>query len=263
MAGGKVGNRSFRKAVYFATEATEFDVFKNQDLLPLARDAGMRALWFGIEDLTAELIKKGQSPEKTRTIFKLLLKQGIAPMPMMMHHDGQPLFTWKGLYGLMNQVGFLRRAGAITCQTTMLTPSVGSRGYEDAFGSGAVLKSVGGKPVEEYQYDGNHLVATVDSHPWRRQVNLLMSYLSFYNPVNLVRALPRIDKLWAERIVMQVYGMLGVARSAVQLRRWVERLISAPIERFTELSPPKFAMVAPATVDASLAYHSCRLPLAD
>jgi radical SAM superfamily enzyme YgiQ (UPF0313 family) len=263
MARGKVGERPFRKAVYFATEATEFDVFKNQDLLPLARDAGMRALWFGIEDMTAELVKKGQSPEKTKTIFKLLLKQGIAPMPMMMHHDGQPLFTWRGLYGLLNQVGFLRRAGAITCQTTLLTPSVGSRGYEQAFRDRTVLKSVGGKPVENYQYDGNHLVATADPHPWRRQVNLLLSYLSFYNPVNLVRALPRIDKLWAERIVMQVYGMFGIAKSAVQLRKWLQRLIVAPIERFTELAPPKFAMVVPEAVDTNLVHYGAgsRIPV--
>ena len=93
MARGKVGNKPFRKAINFATEATEFDVLKNQDLLPLARDAGLRNLWLGIEDLTGCLVKKGQTVEKTKTLFKLLLKQGIAPMPMMMHHDGQPLWT--------------------------------------------------------------------------------------------------------------------------------------------------------------------------
>ena len=255
MARGKVGERPFRKALSFATEATEFDVFKNQDLLPLARDAGMRALWFGIEDLTAGLVKKGQSPEKTKTIFKLLLKHGIAPMPMMMHHDGQPLFTWRSLYGLVNQVGFLRRAGAVTCQVTLLTPSVGSRGYEQAFRDGLVLESAHGEPVEEYQYDGNHLVATADPHPWRRQVNLLLGYLSFYNPVNLVRALPKIDKLWAERIVLQFYGMFGLAKSVVQLRNWLHRLIAGPIERFTELAPPKFRMVVPDRVDTELAHY--------
>jgi hypothetical protein len=114
---------------------------------------------------------------------------------------------------------------------------------------------VGGKPVEEFQYDGNHLVATADPHPWRRQVNLLLSYLTFYNPVNLVRALPRIDKLWAERIVMQVYGMFGLAKSAVHLRKWVQRLITTPIERFTELTPPKFAMVVPEAVDTDLVHY--------
>jgi hypothetical protein len=144
-----------------------------------------------------------------------------------------------------------------------LTPSVGSRGYEETFRNGVVLKSVGGKPVEEYQYDGNHLVATADPRPWRRQMNLLLSYLSFYNPINLVRALPRIDKLWAERIVLQFYGMFGLAKSAVQLRKWVQHLIAGPIERFTELGPPKFRMVVPETVDTRLAHYGAgtRLPV--
>ena len=140
------------------------DVFKNQDLLPLARDAGMRGLWLGIEDLTAGLVKKGQTVEKTKTLFKLLLKQGIAPMPMMMHHDGQPLWTWRGLYGLLNQVRFLRRAGAATCQVTLLTPWVGSQGYEQPFRDGLVLGKAGGQPIEQYQFDGNHCLATSDAH---------------------------------------------------------------------------------------------------
>src|SRR5439155_2214233 len=62
MAKGTVNGKSFRDAIFFGTEATEFDVFKNQDLLPLCRDGGLRAIWFGIEDMTAELVKKGQSP---------------------------------------------------------------------------------------------------------------------------------------------------------------------------------------------------------
>ncbi len=261
MARGTIGSEPFRKAITFATEATQFDVFKNQDLLPLARDAGLRALWFGIEDLTAGLVKKGQSPDKTKTVFNLLLKQGIAPMPMMMHHDGQPLWTWRGLYGLLNQVRFLRRAGAITCQVTLLTPSVGSKGYEQSFHDGAVLKSVGGEPVEEYQYDGNHCVATDDPRPWRRQVNMLLSYLSFYNPVNLIRALPKIDTLWAERVVFQLYGMMGVFKSVYQLRDWLKRLLSGPIERFTEFPLPKFRMVVPDRVDASLAHYGAGIHL--
>lgn len=263
MARGRVGGKPFRKAIRFATEATEFDVFKNRDLLPLAREAGMRALWFGIEDLTAALVKKGQNPERTRSIFKLLLKQGIAPMPMMMHHDGQPLWTWRGLYGLVNQVRFLRRAGAITCQVTLLTPSVGSKDYEQAFRDGIVLKSVGGRPIEQYQYDGNHCVATADPRPWRRQLNMLVSYLSFYNPLNLVRALPKIDALWAQRVVYQIYGMVGLAKSVYQMRDWLRRLVSGPIERFMELPRPKFQMVVPETVDTRLVHYGTgiRLPV--
>ena len=245
MARGKVGNKPFRKAITFATEATEFDVFKNQDLLPLARDAGLRGLWLGIEDLTAGLIEKGQSPEKTKTVFKLLVKQGIAPMPMMMHHDGQPLWTWRGLYGLLNQVRFLRRAGAATCQVTLLTPWVGSKGYEQPFRDGLVLSKAGGQPIEQYQYDGNHCLATSDAHPWRRQFNMLASYAAFYNPLNLLLALPRFDKVWADRIMFQLLGMVGLARSIYQSRNWLRRLIAGPIERLAELPRPRFPMVAP------------------
>ena len=263
MARGTVGGRPFRDAISFATEATEIDVYKHRDLLPLAREAGLRSLWFGIEDMTGELVKKGQSPEKTRAVFELLLKHGIAPMPMMMHHDGQPLWTWRSLYGLVNQVRYLWRAGALTCQVTLLTPSVGSKGYEPSFREGVVLKSAGGRPVEEYQYDGNHCVATADPRPWHKQINMLASYMAFYNPVHLLCALARLDRLWVERIVLQLYGMVGIAKSIWQLRGWLGRLVRGPIERFAEPAPPKFRMVAPAGVDSHLVHcgHGVEVPV--
>jgi radical SAM superfamily enzyme YgiQ (UPF0313 family) len=245
MARGTVRDVPFRDAIVFGTEATEFDVFRHQDLLPLARDAGLRSLWLGIEDLTGNLVKKGQSPEKTKTVFRMLLKQGIAPMPMMIHHDGQPLWTWRGLYGLINQIRFLRRVGALTCQITMLTPSVGSKLYEQLFAEGLVLSRVGGKPVEEYQFDGNHCVATASSHPWTRQLNIFAAYAAFYNPVNLLRALPKFDKLWAQRMRCQILGMLGVARSLQETGGWIRRMITGPIERFTEPPRPVYPMVGP------------------
>ena len=252
MARGKVGNKPFRKAITFATEATEFDVFKNQDLLPLARDAGMRGLWLGIEDLTAGLVKKGQTVEKTKTLFKLLVKHGIAPMPMMMHHDGQPLWTLRSLYGLLNQVRFLWKAGAASCQVTLLTPWVGSQGYEQPFRDGLVLSKVGGQPIEDYQYDGNHCLATNDAHPWRRQINMLVSYAAFYNPLNLLLALPRFDKVWRDRIVFQLLGMVGLAKSIYQTRGWLKRLIAGPIEKSAELPRSRFRMVGPQGVEICL-----------
>jgi len=138
MAKAEIDRKPLGESIIFATEATEFDVHKNLDLIPLARKAGLRSIWFGIEDLTADLVKKGQSPEKTITVFRELIKHGIAPMPMMMHHDNQPLWTWRSLRGLINQVGFLRKVGAITCQITLLTPSVGSKGYEKPYQDGIV-----------------------------------------------------------------------------------------------------------------------------
>jgi hypothetical protein len=254
MARGTVRNKPFRKAIVFATEATEFDVFKNRDLLPLARDAGLRCLWLGIEDLTGGLVKKGQTVARTKSVFKLLLKQGIAPMPMMMHHDGQPLWTRRGLYGLLNQVRFLWWAGAASCQVTMLTPWVGSRGYEQPFRDGLVLSKAGGQPIEQYQYDGNHCLATSDPRPWRRQVNMLLSYAAFYNPVNFVLALPRFDNVWRDRIVFQLLGMVGLAKSVYQSRGWIARLISGPIEKGVEVPRPRFPMITPKGAMHDLGY---------
>jgi hypothetical protein len=142
-----------------------------------------------------------------------------------------------------------------------LTPSVGSKSYEQTFLDGTVLKSVAGKPVEEYQYDGNHCVATADANPFQRQVNMLLSYASFYNPVNLVRALPRFDALWAERVALQLYGMVGVAKSIYNIRGWLRRLVTQQIERFSELPPPKFPMVVPEHVSTSLAHYGAAVQL--
>jgi len=61
--------------------------------------------------MTASLINKGQTVDKTTEAFRLLQKHGISPMPMMMHHDTQPLYTRGSPYGLLNQVRLLHKAG--------------------------------------------------------------------------------------------------------------------------------------------------------
>ncbi len=244
MAQAKVGEKPFRDAVYFSTEATVSDIHKNQDLLPLGREAGLRALWIGVEDLTATLVKKGQGPEKTRNVFQALRQAGIAPMAMLIHHDGQPLWSWKGLYGLINQVNFLRRAGALTCQITLLTPSVGSKSYEKLFEEGKVLRSVGGKPVEDYQYDGNHCIATASNRPWLRQLNVFAGYASFYNPINFLRGLFQVDQFWRARLECQVLGMVGVVESLVRTRDWLKRLILGRIERYQSAPRPPFPILS-------------------
>ncbi|RPI61032.1 MAG: radical SAM protein, partial [Planctomycetaceae bacterium] len=68
--GGKTKNA--RQAIRFCTEATATDVYNNRDLIPLARDAGTWAIWFGIEDLSLKLVNKGQTPTKTIEMFRLL-----------------------------------------------------------------------------------------------------------------------------------------------------------------------------------------------
>jgi len=59
--------KTFRDKLFFGTEATEFDVYKNKDLLPICREGGLRAIWFGIEDMTAELVKKAKARRRRKT----------------------------------------------------------------------------------------------------------------------------------------------------------------------------------------------------
>jgi radical SAM superfamily enzyme YgiQ (UPF0313 family) len=251
---GKVRGRPFRDSVFFGTEATEFDVYKNQDLLPLCREGGLRAIWFGIEDMTAELIKKGQSPEKTRTLFKLLNDQGIAPMSMMMHHDGQPLASRGNLYGLLNQVNFLRKSGSASVQVTILTPSVGSKGFEQPFETGLVISEANGNQVEDRHYDGNHCIATQDPNPWHKQLNIYLAYASFYNPLNLVRAMADWKHpLWEVRVVYQAYGMVGFVQSFCKGFGWLKSLWAGPVRKMREPPHPRLEMVPPPVSPASIA----------
>jgi radical SAM superfamily enzyme YgiQ (UPF0313 family) len=247
LACGTVRGKPFRDSVFFGTEATEFDVYKNQDLLPLCREGGLRAIWFGIEDMTAELVKKGQSPEKTRTLFNVLNRHGICPMAMMMHHDGQPLASRGNLYGLLNQVNFLRRSGSVSVQVTILTPSVGSKGYEEPYEQGMVVAQAGKQKVEDYQYDGNHLIATADPHPWRKQLNIYLGYASFYNPLNLVRAILNWkDPVWSYRVMYQAYGMTGLVRSLAKGWGWLWNLYRGPVKKMTGAPRQALALIPPA-----------------
>jgi radical SAM superfamily enzyme YgiQ (UPF0313 family) len=250
----KVRGKPFRDNVWFGTEATEFDVHKNQDLLPLVRDGGLRAIWFGIEDMTAELVKKGQSPEKTKELFQLLSKHGIAPMAMMMHHDGQPLASRGNLYGLLNQVKFLRKTGAASVQVTILVPSVGSKGYEQPYEDGMVIRQAGSEKTEDFRYDGNHCIATHDPNPWRKQVNLYLAYASFYNPLNFVRTIWNWrDPSFKVRLAWQICGMVGVVRSLKQGWKWLWNLYKGPIQKMEKLPERRLIMVPPPVTPARVA----------
>jgi radical SAM superfamily enzyme YgiQ (UPF0313 family) len=254
MAKGKILGRPFRDQLFFGTEATEFDVFKNQDILPLCRVGGLRAIWFGIEDMTAELVKKGQSPDKTKKLFEVLSKLGILPMAMMMHHDGQPLVSRGNLYGLLNQVRFLRKSGSASVQVTILTPSVGSKGYEEPYEQGMVIDQAGRSKVEDWHYDGNHCIATHDPHPWRKQLNIYLAYATFYNPLNFVRTILQWkDPGWTMRVFYQAYGMAGLVKSLVSGWGWLRDLWRGPVTKQPGVPRRRLEMVPPPVTPADVA----------
>lgn len=224
------------KAARFGTEATEFDVHKQLDVLPLCYRGGLRAVWFGIEDMTADLVNKGQSVSKTLELFAEMRRQRILPMAMMMHFDGQPLWTNDGsMRGLLNQVRFLYNAGAASVQCTVLGPAPGTKDYDQVLQSGIILKTLGNQEVVDYLWDGNHVISVGNSSkPWALQRNLLLAYGLFYNPVNLVRTFFRKNWKWSD-LFLQIWGMWGLMMTARRLVPWMSRLRHVAKGRYTVL----------------------------
>ncbi|MDP7286972.1 MAG: radical SAM protein [Phycisphaerae bacterium] len=177
--------------ILWATEATIHDTVQMKEHLPLVRRAGLLALWMGVEDMSGTLVKKGQTADKTLEAFALLRANGIFPTPMMMHHDSQALYTRKDQSGLLNQVRLLRKTGALSMQVLMLSPAPGSQLYVETYTSGLAYKSVDGIPVQPHIGDGNYVIASRAADPWRKQLNILIAYLYFYNPLNFLLALFR------------------------------------------------------------------------
>ena len=233
-----------RKRIRWGTEVTIHDTLALREHLSLARHAGIRALWIGVEDMTATLIKKGQSVDKTTEAFRLLQNHGICPMPMMMHHDTQPLVT-RGPkpYGLLNQARLLRKAGAISLQVLMITPATGSKLYAEAFTSGLAYESVAGRRVELHMYDANYVVASRHPQPWRKQLNIMAAYLYFYNPLRFLLALVRPkSKLYLADALMQLAGMLGLAQTIRRTLGWALRLMRGNIRRKTAVPASRIPM---------------------
>jgi radical SAM superfamily enzyme YgiQ (UPF0313 family) len=226
--------------IRWGTEATQFDTYKNRDLLPLAKRAGLAAIWFGIEDLTAELINKGQKPEVTVELFRLMREHDMAPMAMMMYHDGQPFHTRDSLYGISNQMRFLQRVGAISVQCTVHSPAVGTKEYEKTFATGKVIAALGRTPVEDRRNDGNHVIVAGSEPSWRRQLKHMGAYASFYNPLNLLRALRRDgSRLRKVRIAYQIIGMIALLWTALKTLPYLVRLaVMKP--RYHETALPAF-----------------------
>ncbi len=225
---------ALRKKARWHTEVTVHDTLQMKEHLPLIREAGCRALWLGVEDMTATLIKKGQSVDKTIDTFQRLRDVGICPMPMMMHTDSQPLYTSHSDYGLLNQIKILRKAGAVSLQVLMITPSPGTKLYDETFTSGQVYDSVGGRRVQPYMHDGNYVIASRHEQPWRKQLNLMAGYLYFYNPLWLMVALwHRNTKVALKPAGMQVVGMLGLVQTIRRTLGWAIRLMRGNIQRKT------------------------------
>jgi radical SAM superfamily enzyme YgiQ (UPF0313 family) len=271
------GKRPYCK-IRYGTEATVHDTIRLKEHLPVLRQSGLRALWMGVEDMTATLVKKGQSEDKTLEAFRLLRSNGILPIPMMMHHDKQPLVSWKSNYGLLNQLRTLRKAGALFTQVLMLTPSPGSKWFAETYTSGRAFETVDGKNIEPHTVDGNYVVASEHPRPWLKQLNLLAGYAYFFNPLRAFIAVffskSRIPFADAETrtekevqkysrwqrahrwgflrlrahitdAAVQIMGMMGLIQTIRRTLGWSWRLFRGRIQRAEQPPRSRIPMRAP------------------
>ncbi len=237
LARATIDGRPLKHRLRWGTEATVHDAYQLKHFFPAIRAAGMRALWMGVEDLTGTLVKKGQDIDKTHRVFTELRRCGIQPMPMMMHHDGQPLYTRGSPYGLLNQAHLLRKAGAVSFQVLMMSPATGTKLFNEAFTSGLAIESANGRRVETHMRDANYVVASKDEQPWRKQVNMLIAYLFFFNPLRLLKALVRPkSKAYFVDAFGQVLGMAGLVHTIRRTTGWAYCLWRGNIVRST--TPP-------------------------
>jgi hypothetical protein len=197
---------------------TVHDTIRLREHLPVIRASGLLAVWMGVEDLTGTLVKKGQNESKTLESFRLLRQNGILPVPMMMHHDSQPLVTRRSNYGLINQLRTLRKAGALYTQVLMLTPSPGSKWYEDTFTSGLAFERVDGRTIDPHIVDGNYVVASKHDRPWLKQLNLLAGYTYFFNPLRMLLA-----TIWSKSSIPRMDTETRPADEVRQYPRWKRR----------------------------------------
>lgn len=272
------------RRIRWGTEATVHDTIRLREHLPLIRQGRLCAVWMGVEDLTATLVNKGQSESKTIESFQLLRDSGIMPIPMMMHCDSQPLLSWGTNYGLINQLRTLRKAGALYTQVLMLTPSSGSKWYEETYTSGLAFDSLDGQPIEPYMVDGNYVVASKHKRPWVKQLNLLAGYTYFFNPLRMLVAavasksrIPLADEeTWSAKRVgsltarqklfrraylksrahfmdagIQLFGMGGLALTYRRTLVWAWRLLRGQIEHADRSPASRLPMRSPSGGAAS------------
>ncbi len=241
------GGTRMGKRISWGTEVTVHDTLQMRDHLRRARDGGCKALWLGVEDMTATFIKKGQSVDKTREAFQLIWRNGIHPMPMLMHDDTQPLISFKSPRGLINQLQLLRNANAMSAQVLLLSPAPGTKTNKELYSTGTAYKSVNGRPIEPHMIDGNHLVASKHKRPWSKQLNVLIGYMFFYNPLRLLKALvlPKNRRGHFADAGAQLIGMAGVVQNIWRTPRWLYHLLRGRIERHDEepVSPIPFRSV--------------------
>ena len=92
--------------------------------------------------------------------------------------------------------------------------------------------------------DGNYVVASGHSRPWKKQFNIMAAYLDFYNPLRFLVALVRPkSSLYLADVGMQAIGMWGLTKTVRRTLGWAFRLMRGNIKRETDVADEQ-AMLA-------------------
>jgi hypothetical protein len=85
--------------------------------------------------------------------------------------------------------------------------------------------------------DANYVVASEENRPWRKQRNMLVAYLFFYNPLRFLKALvfPN-SRLYLADALAQFHGMWGLTQTIRRTVPWIWHLWRGRIVRHTK--PP-------------------------
>jgi hypothetical protein len=133
----------------------------------------------------------------------------------------------------------------------MLVPATGTKLYEGTYTSGMAYASVGGRRVEPHMLGGNYVIASHHPQPWRKQLNILTTYLYFYNPLRFAAALVRPkSKLYLADAITNLRGMKGLLQTVRHTLGWTVRLCLGRIVRCT--APPGSLLPMRRTADASI-----------
>ena len=234
-APSSTARRLCKKARWY-TEVTVHDTLQMKEHLPLVRESGCRALWLGVEDMTATLVNKGQSVDKTHRGVPAAARRGHLPDA----DDDAPRLP----------AALLARKQLRPAQPDQAAPQ-GRRGVaagadDDAVGRHQAVRgdvhraawcstASAAASVAPHMYDGNYVVASKHPRPWRKQLNLLLGYLYFYNPVWLAGepAAEARRKVSQKPADMQMVGMLGLTQTIRRTFGWALRLMFGRIERLS------------------------------
>ena len=102
--------------------------------------------------------------------------------------------------------------------------------------------------------DGNYVIASNHKQPWRKQFNILIAYLYFYNPLRFLYSLfwPK-SKLYLADSGMQVIGMWGLSLTIKNTLGWALRLM---FQKITRKSSPPAGTVPMRNPSGGLASHA-------